>query len=102
MEKNHKSNPIDQAQVEAWKREHGQVFTAKADGYTAYYRKPTRKDLSYAMTLKDQPIDMSESLLKNCFLGGDSVLHEELDYLLGQDELVEKMITIKKVEVGEA
>lgn len=90
-------------QVEQWKKEHGKVFVATAEGHKAYYRKPTRKDLSYAMTLQNQPLEMSETLLKNCFLGGDSVMHEETDYLLGcSGELVEKMISIKKVEVGEA
>ncbi|MBP3762940.1 MAG: hypothetical protein J6I49_03555 [Bacteroidales bacterium] len=94
---------ITSAQIEQWKKEHGKVFVAKADGKTAYYRKPTRKDLSYAMTLQEQPLDMSEMLLKQCFLGGDSVLHEEVDYLLGcMGELTQRMMTVKQVEVGEA
>lgn len=94
---------ITAEQVEQWKKEHGKVFVASADGHKAYYRKPTRKDLSYAMTLQSQPLEMTEALLKNCFLGGDSVMHEETDYLLGcSGELTERMITIKKVEVGEA
>ena len=93
---------ITPAQIEQWKREHGKVFKASADGHTAYYRKPTRKDLSYAMTLQDQPLEMSETLLKSCFLGGDPIMHEDTDYLLGcSGELTEKMIAIKKVEVGE-
>jgi len=93
---------ITAEEIAAWKKEHGKVFVAKADGHVAYYRKPTRKDLSYAMTLQNQPLEMSEALLKNCFLGGDSVLHEETDYLLGSDALVAEMLTVKKVEVGEA
>ncbi|MBR1644318.1 MAG: hypothetical protein IJ684_02980 [Bacteroidales bacterium] len=94
---------ITPEQIEQWKREHGKVFTASADGKTAYYRKPTRKDLSYAMTLQDQPLDMSEMLLKQCFLGGDSAMHEEVEYLLGcMGELTEKMMAVKQVEVGEA
>lgn len=92
---------ITAAQVEQWKKEHGRVFTATADGRTAYYRKPTRKDLSYALTLKGQPLDMDEALLRNCFLGGEP-LHEDADCLLGMDGLVDKMITVKNVEVGEA
>lgn len=93
---------ITPAQIEQWKREHGKVFVASADGHTAYYRKPTRKDLSYAMTLQDQPLEMSETLLKSCFLGGDPIMHEDTDYLLGcSGELTDKMIAIKKVEVGE-
>ena len=94
---------ITTEEVEQWKKQYGKVFVAIADGHKAYYRKPTRKDLSYAMTLQSQPLDMTETLLKSCFLGGDSVMHEETDYLLGcSGELVEKMINIKKVEVGEA
>lgn len=92
---------ITAEQVEQWKKEHGRVFTAKSDGKMAYYRKPTRKDLSYAMTLKDQPLDMYETLLRNCFLGGDP-LHEDPDYLLAMESLAEKMIAVKSVEVGEA
>lgn len=92
---------ITAEQVEQWKREHGKVFVAKADGLTAYYRKPTRKDLSYAMTLKEQPLDMYETLLRNCYLGG-AALHEDMDYLLGLYSLAEMMIHVKSVEVGEA
>ena len=89
-------NEITAEQVEQWKKEHGKVFVAEADGKKAYYRKPTRKDLSYALTLQDQP-------LKNCFLGGDAIMHEDMDYLLGcSGELVERMVKVKKVEVGEA
>lgn len=96
-------NEITAEQVEQWKKEHGKVFVAEADGKKAYYRKPTRKDLSYALTLQDQPLDMSETLLKNCFLGGDAIMHEDTDYLLGcSGELVERMVKVKKVEVGEA
>lgn len=93
-------NEITAEQVEQWKKEHGKLFEVKADGKTAFYRKPTRKDLSYALTLKSQPLDMDEALLKNCFLGGEP-FHEDLDYLLGMDGLVDKMLIVKKVEVGE-
>lgn len=96
-------NEITVAQIEQWKREYGKVFKASADGHTAYYRKPNRKDLSYAMTLQNQPLDMTETLLKSCFLGGDAIMHEDTEYLLGcSGELTERMISIKKVEVGEA
>lgn len=95
-------NEVTAAQVEQWKKEYGRVFVAKSGDKKAWYRKPTRKDLSYAMTLQNQPLEMSEMLLKQCFLGGDPVMHEDTDYLLGCTELVEKMLTTKKVEVGEA
>ena len=95
-------NEVTIEQIEQWKKEYGKVFVAKGNGKTAYYRKPSRKDLSYAMTLKDQPLDMYETLLRNCFLGGDAIMHEDMDYLLGCVGLAEKMISVKSVEVGEA
>lgn len=94
-------NEITAEQVEQWKKEHGKVFEVKADGKVAYYRKPTRKDLGYALTLKNQPLDLDETLMRSCFLGGEP-FHEDLDYLLGMDALVDKMLTVKTVEVGEA
>lgn len=94
-------NEITAEQVEQWKKEYGKVFVASADGHKAYYRKPTRKDLSYAMTLREQPLEMDEALLRNCFLGGEP-FHEELDGLLGLDPLVDQMLTIKSFELGEA
>ncbi len=91
---------ITPVQIEAWKKEHGRVFSAENEGRKGYYRKPTRKDLSYAMTLQDKPLEMSETLLRQCFLGGDA-LHEDTECLLGCDKLVEQLIQVKKVEVGE-
>ncbi len=82
------------------KQQHGTIFTAKADGKEAFFRKPTRKDLSYALTLRDKPLEMTEVLLKNCFIEGDRCFVEETDYLLGCSALVEQMIEVKNVEVG--
>ena len=93
---------ITPAQIEQWKKEHVKVFYAESDGHKAYYKKPSRKELSYALTLKEQPIDMYEMLLKNCFLGGDPILHEDPSFLLGCIDLAEKMLAVKCVEVGEA
>lgn len=96
-----KKEEITTEQVEQWKKEHGKVFVASSEGKKAWYRKPTRKDLSYAMTLRSQPLEMDEALLKSCFLGGEP-FHEELEGLLGLDSLVDQMLTVKNIELGEA
>ena len=91
---------ITPVQIEAWKKEHGRVFSAENEGRKGYYRKPSRKDLSYAMTVRDKPLEMDEALLRQCFLGGEP-LHEDLECLLAMDGMVVMLLTIKKVEVGE-
>lgn len=88
------------ADIEHLKKEHGDLFSATADGKTAYFRKPTRKDLSYALTMRDKPLEMTELLLKNTFVDGDRCFVEDTAYLLGCSALVEQMIEVKNVEVG--
>ena len=91
---------ITPIQIESWKKEHGDVFYAEADGRKAYFRKPSRKDLSYAMTLRDRPLEMTETLLRNTFLGGDTIFLEDTAHMLGCSALVEQMVQVKEVEVG--
>lgn len=92
---------ITQEQIEAWKREHGKVFVAKAGECAGYFRKPTRKELSYAMTLREKPLEMTELILRSCWLGGDEAMLEDNECLLGCDKLVEKLLHVKEMEVGE-
>lgn len=93
---------MDVVNIENLKKEHGRIFTAKADGMTAYFRKPTRKELSYALTLQSKPLEMTEVLLKQCFVGGDRAMIEETEYLLGCAPIAEKLLEVKQVELGEA
>ena len=85
--------------IEQLKHQHGDLFVARADGKEAYFRKPSRKDLSYALTMRDKPLEMTELLLKNTFVDGDRCFVEDSAYLLGCSALVEQMIEVKNVEV---
>lgn len=87
--------------VEQWKKQHGRVFSVTADGHTAYFRKPTRKELSYMLAMQDKPVEATEHLLTSCFLGGDRIFLTDTEYMLGCDKLVEKLTEVKTVELGE-
>lgn len=88
-------------QIEAWKKRHGSIYTATAENHIAYFRKPTRKELSYAMRLQDDSLAMTETVLKQCYLGGSTVFYEEVEFMLGAAGLIEKLVVAKKAEVGE-
>lgn len=87
--------------LEGLKIRYGRIFVASADGKVAYFRKPTRKELSYALTLQNKPLEMTEMLLKGCFVGGDEEFITADEYMLGCGGLVEKMVEVKNVELGE-
>ncbi len=91
---------VSEALIEQWKKKHGDVFYTSADGHKAYFRKPNRKELSYAMALQDDPLKMTEVMLKSCFLGGDTIFFDDTEYLLGCSALADALIQIKQVEVG--
>lgn len=91
---------IEEKQIQQWKEQHGDIFFTTSGEYKAYFRKPNRKELSYAMTLQNDPLKMTEVMLRSCFLGGDTIFLDDTEYLLGCSSLAEHLIQIKQVEVG--
>lgn len=87
--------------VQQWKEMYGRVFSVEADGFTAYFRKPNRKELRYMLAMQNKPVEATEHLLNSCFLGGDRVFLTDTEYMLGCDKLVEKLVEVKTVELGE-
>lgn len=93
---------MEQKQIDEWKEKHGKVFVCSADdGETAYFRKPTRTELSYALALQanNKSIEMIEHILKSCYLGGSRMFLEDTDYMLGAADLVNSLVQVKHVEV---
>lgn len=88
-------------EIEAWKSKHGKIFYACADNHIAYFRKPTRKELSYAMRLKDDELAMTEMILKECYVGGSEIFYQNVEFMLGASGLVDKLLSVKSAEVGE-
>lgn len=88
-------------EIEAWKREYGRVFSTTADGHVAYFRKPNRKELSYVLSLRDKPLEMTETLMRQCFVGGSRIFIDDVEYMLGCDALIERLVNMKMAEVGE-
>ena len=46
----------------------------------AWFRKPTRPELSASLIYKNEVMKMQESLMRDCFLGGDLELLDDDDY----------------------
>jgi hypothetical protein len=101
MSKEKLNGQATEEQIKEWKEKHGKVYFTKADGHIAYFRKPKRQEIGYSMTLQNDPLKASEALLKSCFVGGSEVFITDAGFLLGAAELMDKLISIKKVELGE-
>ena len=84
-------------QVAEWKRKHGDIFELSVEDKSCILRRPNRKDLSYVSVVKD-PIKMSETLLKQLWLAGDTEIQEEDDLFLAIIPKMEEVIKVKGSE----
>ena len=85
-------------QVAEWKKKHGDIFEISVDGKSCILRKPNRKDLSYVSVVKD-PIQMSETLLKQLWVDGDMEIQENDDLFLAAIPKMEEVIKVKESKI---
>lgn len=92
---------LTEKETEILKSQHGEIYFAKTDANIAYFRKPNRQELSYALAAgKSDQLSVGESLLKSCFVAGDRIFIENFEYTLGAMPIVEKLMQVKTVELG--
>jgi hypothetical protein len=88
-------------QIEAWKREHGDVYAITVDEGVLYVRKRKRRDLSYASSAaaKKGGLDYIEAVMKNCKLGGDDSIITDDAKFMGASGQMATLIDIKEAEL---
>lgn len=91
---------VTQQQIDAWKKKHGDVYEITVEDKKAYIHKPTRKVLGLAMTMAQQdPLKMAETILVNCWLGGDEEVRTDDAMFMGVQMQLEQLIEIKAAEI---
>lgn len=88
-------------EIQNWKKQYGDIFLISfEDGKKVYLKKPDRKTLSYAMTrMQNNPLGFAETILNNCFIGGDQEVKTEDSYFLGAASQLEAMVETKQAEL---
>lgn len=84
--------------IEAWKKQHGDLFLITVEDKDCILRKPTRKDYSYVSAIKD-PIKMTEMMVKQVWVAGDEELRDNDDYFLALMPRMEEVMKVKDSEV---
>lgn len=85
-------------QIKAWKAQFGELHEITVEDKSCIIRKPNRKDLSYASTLKD-PIKMSETLLNQLWVAGDEEMRNDDNYFLAAVGTLEEVLKVKTAEI---
>lgn len=95
-------NKITQTQIDGWKKQHGEIIQYTIDDKEAYFRKPTRQEMSYAAVSSNQmkdAIKYTEVLMRSCFLGGDIEILEKDEYFLGAAPVIDALTEVKSGEI---
>ncbi len=87
-------------QIEAWKKQYGDIFAVTVDGGICYLKKPSRKALGYAsFASKNNPLNFNEVILNDCWLGGDESIRTEDSKFLGISGAIAQLIEVKEAEI---
>lgn len=86
---------LSEAEVEALKAKYKDVFEVKVANSICYLRKPNRKELSAATSLaQTDPMAFNESILADCWLGGDENIKTDDDLFLSVCTRLPSLITV--------
>lgn len=91
----------EQELINELKAKHGQIYLISfEDGKRAYLKKPDRNILSMAMTkMQTNPLGFAETVLNQCFVGGDDEVKTNDDYFLGAATQLEALMEVKNAEL---
>ena len=88
------------AEIDEWKKRHGDIYAIKVDGHVCYLRKPTRRGLSFASSAgKKDPLKFNETLLRDCWLGGSEAIRRDDDKFMGASGVLDKIIPDAEAEL---
>ncbi len=101
MEKETKLNgAATEKQIAEWKEKHGDVWAITVGGSVCYLKRPSRKALSYASMMgKSDPLRFSETMLNECWLGGDERIKTDDSLFLGAASKVAELVEVKEAVI---
>lgn len=85
-------------QIDAWKKQHGDIYLITVEDKSCVLRKPTRQELSFVSGITD-PMQFTETLLKHLWLGGDEDMQERDEYFLAISSKLDTVLKLKEAEV---
>ncbi|RWX00914.1 hypothetical protein [Flavobacterium cerinum] len=94
MEKANITKPT-QADIDGWKAQHGDIFriTSECGTKSCILRKPGRKELSFASIAGEKDaLKFNESIIKNCWLGGDLEFQTNDDLFLSAGKKLAEIV----------
>jgi hypothetical protein len=95
-------NRPTKAQIDAWKKEHGDLYQLSVDSKIMIMRKPGMRDLERAHASdpkKQKPFNFHRSLIENCKLHADEGLLENDDNYFALCTKLDEIIEVKEAEV---
>lgn len=85
--------------IEAWKKEHGELFMITVENKNCILKKPTRKILSYAMAASKDVVKMNEILINQCWVAGDDEIKTDDTLFMAACTKLDVLLEVKEAEI---
>lgn len=96
MEKN-MTGQAEPQQIDAWKKQYGEVYCVEVDGSVCYLHKPDRATLKAVASVgMNDPIRSNEVLLENCWIAGDESIKTDDAKFMGVSPVLAELVQIKE------
>ena len=75
------------------------TITKKYKQHRCFVRKPTRNELSAALTIKNDPLKQVEEIFRDCWLGGDEIILNDEDFFQGAVAQFTDLMEVRNGEI---
>lgn len=91
---------VTQEQIDAWKKEHGDLKKVHVGSKSCILKKPSRKALSYAtVAAQTDPLKYNEIILEDCWLAGDEEIKTDSGLFLSLSAHLTELVGMVEVEM---
>ncbi len=91
------NHDVSEQQIADWKAKHSAVFCIEAeDGAKCYLHAPNKATLEAFLSNTKNTLKAIETIVKNCWLGGDESFKTDTGKLLSIGEHIEAIVDVKK------
>ncbi len=91
---------VAQFQIDAWKKQYGEVYKITVEDKCCFLKTPSRQALGYASVAgRENPLKFNEVILNDAWLDGDKEIKEVDSYFFAACQKIDQLIEVKNSEL---
>lgn len=91
---------VSEEQIASWKNQYGDIWAVEAGDGICYLKAPTRVVIGAASKFaQTDPLKFNETILNNCWLGGDESIKTDTGKFLAASSVLREMLEVPHASI---